>query len=367
MDVILPITILGLILLIHFTFVNINIGLGFYSLILRFISLRRVEVTSSARKVFKFMVATEVFSGVYGTMITVVLAGFFPTLVNIAATILFIPLIISVVGILIRITSIAAYWYTWDRISPKIHVAIGVLVAFSGLMIPGGFRYIFALMDYPVGVLSLTPLSGDPIQALSNPVYPPLLLHTWIGAISIGFLAAASSLWWSSRKNGEDLIWSRYAGLIGALLIIPQGIIGFWFWSVLSFHSRYLFNSISRSFLPVEKTSIDVGHSFLAMVLLGIVILVLGVLYYYQPSKRISYTMTILAIASMIFGEITHDIGRLPYMVIIDNGGLEANLFINRLIVIDPTLVMVGVGLIILMTAVFVSLLYRYLVKGFIE
>ncbi|MCS7125331.1 MAG: cytochrome ubiquinol oxidase subunit I [Aigarchaeota archaeon] len=367
MDVTLPILVLGLILLIHLTFVNINIGLGFYSLILRFISLRRSEVARTARKVFKFLVATEVVSGVYGTMITVVLAGLFPTLVNIAATILFIPLIISILGILIRLTSIVAYWYTWDRVNVKTHLSIGIVMAVSGLMIPGGFRYIFALINNPVGLKSLTPLLGDPIEALFNPVYPPLLLHTWIGALSIGFLTAAAGLSWTSRRSGEDLEWSRHASLLGSLMIIPQGIVGFWFWSTLSFHSRYLFNSINKSFLPVGESSIDMGHSFLGMVLLAIVILVMGVAYYYKPDKKVAYILPSLAIISLILGEIAHDVGRLPYMVIIGEKGIEASAFLNKLIIIDPILIGVGVASILIMTGVFLILLYHYLAKGFLQ
>lgn len=367
MDVLLPIAVLGTVLLIHLTFVNINIGLGFYSVILRYLSLKNSGLTETSRRVFKFLVSTEVVSGVYGTMITVVLAGFFPTLVNLAATILFIPLIISILGILLRLTSIVAYWYTWDRVSPKTHLLVGAVMAVSGLMIPAGFRYIFALIDNPVGVVSLAPLSGDPVKALFNPVYPPLLLHTWIGALSIGFLAASTGLYWSSKHSPTDLEWSRYAALVGSLLIIPQGLTGFWFWSTLSYHSEYLFNSLNRSFLPVEGSGTDVSHYFIGMVLLALVILVAGLLYYHRPDGRIAYTITPLAVSSMVMGEIAHDLGRLPYMVITGDKGIEASIFVNRLMVIDPALVAVGVAAILAMTGVFLALLYAYLVKGFLR
>jgi len=368
MDLTLPILVLGTILLIHLTFVNINIGLGFYSFILRWRSLSNIEVVKPARKVFKFLAASEVVSGVYGTMITVVLAGFWPTLMNIAAIILFIPLLISIIGIIVRLTFIAAYWYTWDKVQPKIHLVIGLMMALSGLMIPAGFRYIFAFINNPVGLISVNPISGNPLEALTNPVYPPLLLHTWFGALSIGFLAAAAGLAWSSKTDKTIEKWSAYAGLLGGLMIIPQGLTGFLFWSTLSFHSPYLFNSMNKSFLPTGYTLTDVSHTFLGMVLLAIIILTLGVIHYYQPTKRwIAYSLAPMAIASLIFGEITHDIGRLPYMVITGETGIPMETFINRLLIIESTLVFSVVAVILFFTLIFIALLYLYLVKGILE
>ncbi len=365
MDITLPILILGTILLTHLTFVNINIGLGFYSLILRWRSLSNPETSKPARITFKFLAASEVVSGVYGTMITVVLAGFWPTLVNIAAIILFIPLMISILGIIIRLTSIAAYWYTWDKVNPRIHLLIGVLMAFSGLLIPAGFRYIFAFINNPTGLTSLNPVSGNILEAFANPVYPPLLLHTWLGALSIGFLVASAGLAWSSRKDEAISKWSGYASLLGGLMIIPQGLAGFWFWSTLSFHSPYLFYSINKSFLPSGHSLTDVSYTFLGMVLLAVVILTLGIIHHYQPSKRwIAYSLAILAVATLILGEITHDIGRLPYMVIIGEEGIPVELFINRLLILEPTLIISGLSAIIFFTAIFILLLYLYLVKG---
>ncbi|MEM1666206.1 MAG: cytochrome ubiquinol oxidase subunit I [Nitrososphaerota archaeon] len=368
MDVTLPLIVLGIILLIHLTFVNVNIGLGFYSVILKWKSLSNPEVTKPARKVFKFLVATEVVSGVYGTMITVILAGIWPTLVNIVTIILFIPLIVSIIGIIIRLTSIAAYWYTWDKVRPRTHLAIGLTMALSGLTIPAGFRYIFAFINNPVGLTSLNPISGNVIEALTNPVYPPLLIHTFFGALSIGFLAASAGLACSSKADKTVERWSGYASLLGGLMIIPQGLTGFWFWSTLSFHSPYLFASLNRSFLPLQYSSTNVSYLFLGMVLISIVILTFGIVHYHKPSRTwIAYMLAPLSIAALILGEMAHDIGRLPYMVIVGDTGIPVETFINRLMLIEPALILSGLLVIIFFTAIFIALLYLYLVKGIIE
>lgn len=364
----LPILILGTILLIHLTFVNINIGLGFYSLILRCRSLSNPGIGKIARRVFKFLIASEAVSGVYGTMITVVLGGLWPTLFNVATSILFIPLMISILGIIMRLTSITAYWYTWDRVSSRIHLSIGFLMAFSGLMIPAGFRYIFAFIDVPTGLTNLNPIRGSFLEALMNPVYPPLILHTWFGALSTGFLAASAGLAWSSKKDIAIYRWSGYASLLGGLMIIPQGLTGFWFWSTLSFHSPYLFYSMSKSFLPFGRSLTDVSFTFLGMVALAVTILILGIVHHYQQSKRwIAYSLAVLAVVTLILGEITHDMGRLPYMLIIGGEGISAEAFINRLIIIEPAITISGISAIIFFTSVFITLLYLYLVKGILQ
>jgi len=367
MSILIPLTMLAIAVLIHFTFVNINIGLGVYSYVLRWKSLKNSEYEKPARKTFKFLIASEIVSGIWGTIITVVLAGFWPTLLNIATTVLFIPLTISLLGIAIRIPSIAGFWYTWDRIGKSIHMFIGFLMILGGFMIPAGFRYIFVLIDYPLGVTNLSPIQGNPYLALYNPLYPPLLLHTWIGALSIGFFAAATGLGWSSKYDKSLIKYASIAAFMGALLIIPQGIIGFWFWSSLSFKAQYLFNSMSSQFLPVDKNPVDVSWTFIIMVLAALYLLTAGIIYCYRPDKTfIGYTLAPISILSLIMGEFTHDYGRIPYMVIMGNSGLKASLFVNNLLIISLGEILLGLIPILAILIIFIILLYLYLARGFL-
>ncbi len=365
---IIPLILLALVVLIHFTFVNINIGLGVFSVFLRWKSINNPELDVPAKKSFKFLAATEVVSGFFGTMITVILAALWPTLVNIVTIVLFIPLYISIIGILLRMTSIIGFWYTWDRIKPSIHLLIGVIMAISGFLIPMGFRYIFALIDDPVGVLNLAPLQGDPIKALANPIYPPLILHTWFGALSIGFFALATGFAWASRKDSGLRRWAAVASLAGALMIVPQGFVGFWFWSTLGTHTQYLFYSINQGIIPVGNSATNVSATFLIMVVLAIYLMIAGVAYYYEPEKRgLGYTLAPLSALALIFGEFTHDYGRLPYMVITGKEGFDVNLFVNKLVILDLSDVLAGLIPILVIAIIFVIFMYLYLVKGFLD
>lgn len=287
MDVITQLIILAIVVIVHFTFVNINIRLGVYSYILRWKSIKDPQYSKATKITFKFLIATEIVSGVMGTIITVALAGFWPTLVNIATTILFIPLVVSLLGIAIRLPSIAGFWYTWDKTSTSIHMLIGLLMVIGGFMIPAGFRYIFALIDKPVGLTNLAPIEGNPMEALNNPVYFPLILHTWICALSIGFFAAATSLLWAASSDQNLLKHAKIASLWATLLIIPQVIIGYWFWDTLARETPYLFRALSSSFLPIDRAMVDVSWSFLLMVTIAMYLLVTGILFYYREENKI--------------------------------------------------------------------------------
>jgi cytochrome d ubiquinol oxidase subunit I len=368
MELLTPFTLLAFIILIHFTFVNINIGLGVFSFAIRWRSVKNPQIEGVARRAFKFLVASEAISGVYGTIITVVLAGFWTTLLNIATTVLFIPIYISLLGIILRLTSIITYWYSWNKVRVHLHLAIGFVMAASGFMIPLGFRYLFAFIDNPIGLLTLEPLKGDPLLALANPIYPSLIFHTWFGALSIGLLAAATGFAWASKRDVSLKPWAAKAALAGAVMVIPQGFAGFWFWTTLHNEAVYLFRSTSVSFFPQAKTASNVSFSFLGMVVLAVYLLAAGFFYYAKPDgRKLAYTLAPVAVLTMMLGEFTHGWGRLPYMVITGNTGLQADLFVNKLILLDPGSLASALIPIMVITSGFVFLIYLYLAKGFLE
>ncbi|WP_243676242.1 hypothetical protein [Vulcanisaeta distributa] len=149
-----------------------------------------------ARDMFRLMVVTELFGGVWGgTILTVFMAGgLFPSMTAIFTRVYFYPIAIALVGILLSIPLIAIYWHLWGgRVGPRTHSLIGVSLAISVLLVPVGFRYFFAGLDYPQYA------TANPLTALSNPVYPPLIVHTLIGAMDIGAFVTASVL--ATRRN----------------------------------------------------------------------------------------------------------------------------------------------------------------------
>ena len=237
----------------------------------------------------------------------------------------------------------------------------------GGFMIPAGFRYIFAIIDKPVGILNLTPLEADPVAALSNPVFPPLILHTWIGAVSIGFMAAATGLLYASKYDQKLLDGAAKAGLIEGLLVIPQALIGYWFWLVLESESRYLFNNISASILSTGGVQNDVSWSFILMIIVAVYLVIAGVIFYYRRSVILGYSLAPALILGLLAGEFAHDYGRIPYMVIVGDGGIEVELFVNKLMIVGIQDIVAGLVPILVILLTFIVFLYLYLVKGFLS
>ena len=368
MDTLAALLVLGFVMLVHLTFVNINIGLGFLTVAARWRSKSDQKAEAVSKLSVKFVAANEVVSGVYGTLITVILFGFWTSFVNVVVQALFLALLISVIGIILRLTSIAAYWYTWGKVGVNTHIILGLIMAISGLLIPAGFRFIFAFMNNSIGLVSLSPLEGDVAKSLFNPLYPPLLLHTWVGALSIGLLAAATGFAWASRRNEYLRGWAAKTALLGSLLIIPQGLLGFWYWSSLSSHSQPLFYALNTGLISGVSAQTNVSHAFLGMVLIGIYLLTAGLIFYSNPSRiRLAYTLAPLSILALYLGEIAQDWGRLPYLIIQGDSGLPADLFVNKLILIDAPTILIAVVPIVIITLGFVALLYHYLARGFME
>lgn len=118
---------------------------------------------------------------------------------------------------------IAIYWHLWGgRVNPRTHSLIGIPLAISVLLVPVGFRYLFAGLDYPQYTMT------NPLTAFSNPVYPPLIAHTLIGAMDIGGAFVTASVL-ATRRNmniegvrialgGTGLAYSCHRPLRGGLI-----------------------------------------------------------------------------------------------------------------------------------------------------
>ncbi len=238
-------TILGISVLVHIIIVNITIGTGWISAIARFLAWRRraAQLEIMSRRVFKILIIHELFSGVWGTIITVILAAFFPTLMATATDVIFYPILIALSAILIRIPSIALFWYTWGKVRASVHSLIGFVMAISGFGVPLGFRYIFAEITYPYGLgFALQGLRDIArVAVFSNPLYPSLLLHTWMGAMSIGGFVVASFFTIKGNVNPKF----AWIGLWhGVLFLGAQVLAGPWYLYSLGLQAPVLFDNI---------------------------------------------------------------------------------------------------------------------------
>ena len=339
-------------LISHLILVNVNIGLSVLSLLLKIFGYPNKVV----KTVLKVLIAGEFVSGTLGTVLTVVLAGLWTPLLNIAASALYIPLIISLIGISLRLPSIAGYWYTIDN-SSRSSIFIGTLMVVGGLLIPFGFRYIFAFINYPVGLESLEPLEADQWKALYNPIFPPLYIHTISMTLLIGLFAGGYLL---STINEIEVINRLVRYFIPLITIHVFG--GIWLFITLDKYSPYITNKL----LDVRLSNLS-SISFLIMVL-SISILILSI-YLYQRTTSLRYFKIgfVSSVISLVSGEVAYDYSRFPYFVITGSEGVKAKLFINRGVSIN--LFDVSIPFLILMTIAIISIytVYLLVVKYILE
>ena len=366
---ILAFTILGVAVIVHIILVNITLGTGWISAMARFLawSQHKPDLEVMSRKVFKILIIHELFSGVWGTIITVVLAGFFPTLMATATDIIFLPILIALSSILIRIPTIALFWYTWGKIRPGLHTVVGLVMAVSGFGVPFGFRYIFAELNYPYALAMALQGMKDAarLAVFFNPLYPWLLLHTVVGALSIGGFIVASFFTIKGNVNAKF----AWIGLWhGVLFLTAQGVLG----------PTYLFNLSSRAPLLYSNILGQSGSTFdllplFALKLCLITFLVFASIKVWRKIKRgdgvmPKYTILLgpVAIIVAMIGEFMNDAGKYPYMVLVRNSGLSPSTFMNVYVQIPWTTVFAVVGILLTFVGIFMVTAYYALNKRFL-
>jgi cytochrome d ubiquinol oxidase subunit I len=352
----LPFFILGFAVLLHVIFVSITIGTGWISASSRLLAYIRGdhELERISKDAFRIMVVFELFSGVWGTIITVILAGFFPALTALATNVLFVPLLIALISIMIRIPSIAAFWYTWGRIGPRAHSAIGMLMAVSGFAIPFGFRTLFSEINSPAAVAQfMASGAANPFAAYASAVFWILYLHTIFASLSVGGFVVAYLMSKEGYSRGMKIGY-RY-GLGFLVLQIPMGIA---YWYLLGSSSQYIFETITfGSFMPI----------FASKLFIVLILLILGILGYTMGKVAFSKYAALLSLLAVLLGETMNDGSRYPFFVIIGKSGIPIGSFANFYIEIPLTAVYVILAFLIMSILVFLIALFYALFRRFLS
>ncbi|MCL4437392.1 MAG: cytochrome ubiquinol oxidase subunit I [Thaumarchaeota archaeon] len=360
---------LGLAVLVHIVFVSITIGTGWISAGTRFLGWRRnqLDLEIMSRRVFKILIVTELFSGVWGTIITVILAGFYPTLMAIAADVLFYPLLISLSFIMIRIPAIVLFWYTWGKIRDSIHVVIGFVMAIAGLGVPLGFRFIWAELTSPYALTAALQGSREAahLMVFANPLYPPLILHTVIGALSLGGFIVAS---YFAIKGNQNAKFAWIGLRQGVIFLGLQAVMGVWFLLTLGNQSVILYSNV----LGAVGSTLNLLPIFASKMVLITALVVISALAWRSLRHGVGtvprYMLSLgpLAAIVVIGGEFMNGVGRYPYMLLTGTTGIRPSAFMNFYIDIPLPLVYLTLSILMLFTIVFAVTVYYALSKRFL-
>jgi cytochrome d ubiquinol oxidase subunit I len=352
---------LGITTLVHITFVNLVLGFSVMVPLTEYLSYRNKDekLMEIARRTFRYLILTDLVAGVWGTWITVALAGLWPTLTYIATTVLFVPITIALVGILISIPSIAIYWYTWDKISRRVHLFVGCLMALGALLVPAGFRMIFAFTDDPVGLNEA--LKGNLYAIFGNPIYPVWVVWSWFGALAMSALVAGGIYAWRpmGNVNGYALKETRYFLKLGIPFLAITAALGAYFFYSLQAASPYIYAAITGNtgarynFLPLF-----LAYPLLVVVAGGTAFALFTLARKGRLNRPLSIILVIAASLTVPIVEAVNDASRAPYIVIVGNEGLPANLFANTMIPISWMVAELAVAIAIVVMATFLSGIY---------
>ena len=366
----LAFTILGIAVIVHIMVVNITLGTGWISAMARYLAWHghSPDLEIMSRRVFKILIIHELFSGVWGTIITVILAGLFPTLLATATDIIFLPILIALSSILVRIPSIALFWYSWGKIRPSLHTVLGFVMAISGFGVPFGFRYIFAEITYPyaIGMALQGFVNAARIAVFFNPLYPWLLLHTWMGALSIGGFIVASFFTIKGNVNPK-FVW---IGLWhGVLFLCVQGLLGPTYLLNLSSKAPLLYSNI----LGLAGLTFDILPLFAVKLFLVAFLVVTSVRVWKSVGRgngivpRYALALGPAAIMVAMIGEFMNDAGRYPYLVLLGKSGIAPAEFMNVYVQIPWSTVLAVVGVLVAFIGIFMVTAYYGLNKRFLS
>ena len=349
---------LGLSVVLHVIFVSMTLGTGLLAAWYRWRAYRQNDPWAElfARKVFKVLIVSELFSGVWGTIITVFLAGFFTALLTLATNTLFIPIAIAIVAIMIRIPAIAISWYTWGKIHPRTHSLVMWIMALSGFGVPFGFRAIFAEINNPMAVGYYLQTGLNPgWMPYANPLFWTLYLHTVAAVISVGGFVAASL-----TALEKDVRGVKSGLTLGYVFLISQLAFGPLYWYSLDLYSPMLFNAVNTTYGPLFGIKLV---AVAALVVLGYMALKSAKAGAIHPATK---WLAPLALFTVVAGEVLNDGARYPNMVLAGDTGLPVALFANFYIEIPMPTVYVILAFLILSLVVFTTAAFYALYRRFI-
>lgn len=354
----------------HLFLVNLILGISIIIPILEYIQIRNKDsnLKVSIKSLFKFMVISDLFAGVWATWLTVFLGGFWPLLTYYATTVLFIPITLSLIGILIALPSIGIYWYTWDKVNDRIHLSIGIMMAVGTIMVPVGFNMIFSFIDNPYGMNQA--LNGNLFAVFDNPLYPDFTLHRIFGAVTMASVSLLGIYSYLHHKYGgvKYTAMVRILSFIALPSILIESFLGFIYAWELNLYSPYIASEI---FGPLSMNGSLNSLFFLFSIFIAVIsinaLLLIFIIFRNCSGKGSGLPSILLAIFAMLgipLGEFINDYSRYPYFIITGNSGVNASVFLNNIMEISDIWVISSIMVSILVLFVYVWLVYRVNVKG---
>jgi cytochrome d ubiquinol oxidase subunit I len=231
-------------------------------------------------------------------------------------------------------------------------------MAFGALLVPTGFRMIFAFIDDPVGLNEA--LKGNLYVIFGNPIYPIWVVWSWFGSLAMSALVAAGTYAWRSNRNREGVKETTYFLKLGIPFLIITAILGVYFFFVLQAASPYIFASITGNTIVAQYNFLTIFLLYpILIVIAGTSALALFALAREGKLNRpVSFVLVTAAFLTVPIVEAANDASRAPYMVITGDTGLPANAFANTMIPISWSIAELAVTVAVAVMATFLLGIY---------
>jgi len=318
--------IIGLIAIFHVMISHFAVGGGFYLPLAEQKALR--EGRNDWRETLHghakfFLILTGVFGAVSGVAIWFSIGLTNPEATSALIHNFVFGWAIEWVFFIVELTTAAVYYYTWDRIDPKLHLKVGWLYAGSSLctlvIINGILTFMLTPGDSWLSVAGTGNEASRFWQAFFNPTYfPSLLLRMAVCASLAGIWALITT----SRIDGEErpalktqlVRWSA-KWLLPSFILMPL-LLGWYLWSVPASQRELLnlgvstigsgmFTQVTRSALVIIMTSATI----------------IGVVYFFAYRNPREFTpahafaVLFLALLATGSGEYSRELLRKPYVI----------------------------------------------------
>jgi cytochrome d ubiquinol oxidase subunit I len=164
---------------------------------------------------------------VSGTVLSFELGLLFPGFMHHAGAIVGLPFSLEGFAFFTEAIFLGLYLYAWQRMSPRLHIAAGFVVAASGLASAVFVTIVNAWMNAPLGyeIEHGRLVNIDPVAAMRSPFVVHEILHTSLSAyMTTAFAVAAIHAWALLRKAPARVAFHRKALALSLALGIPAAL-----------------------------------------------------------------------------------------------------------------------------------------------
>ena len=164
---------------------------------------------------------------VSGTVLSFELGLLWPAFMEHAGAVIGMPFSLEGFAFFTEAIFLGIYLYAWDRISPRAHLAAGIVVAVSGALSGAFVVCANAWMNAPAGfsVVNGAFTDVDPLAAMFNAAAPAQVVHMTIAAFSATGFAVAGIHAWALRRGTVHRAFHRAALQIGLAIGVPAALL----------------------------------------------------------------------------------------------------------------------------------------------